>query len=67
MKIPNDIYPIEQDFIKSSFSYYKNLKFVIKQADIVNKEIFLREGKDYNGIFSLEAVISKKRSFAMQI
>ena len=63
MKIPNDIYPIEQNFIESNFSYYENLKFIIKQADIVNKEIFSIEQKEYNGVFALESYISGKTVF----
>ena len=63
MQIPNDVHPIEQFYIQSTFSFYKNLKFVIKQADIVNKEIFSRENKNYNSIFSLEAFVSQKTVF----
>lgn len=63
MKVPNSTHQIEQFYVKSTLSFYKNLKFVIKQADIVNKEIFSRENRSYNGIFSLEAFVSKKTVF----
>ena len=63
MKIPNDKFPIEQTFIKANFSFYKNLKFIIKQGDIVNKEIFSRKEREYNGIYALEALISEKSVF----
>ncbi|PZU89794.1 MAG: hypothetical protein DI529_03790 [Chryseobacterium sp.] len=62
MKIPNDN-SIEQLFIKPTFSYYNHLKFIIKQGDIVNKEIFSVAGKVYNGIFALLAQISDKTVF----
>lgn len=63
MKIPNEIHPIEQVFINESFSYYNGLKHVIKQADLINKEIFSKNDKPYNGIFSLLSHISKKTVF----
>ncbi len=63
MKIPNEIYPIETFFIKPGFSYYQNLKFVIKQGDLVNKEISYREKTQYNGVFSLISSISEKTVF----
>ncbi len=64
MEIPNKIHPIEQIFISKDYSFYKNLKFIIKQAELVQKELFKKNNsRNFNGISALESGISNKTVF----
>lgn len=40
MKIPNDKYSIEKCLVKPEFSFYQNLKFIIKQAGYYSSRNF---------------------------
>lgn len=64
MEIPNKIHPIEKVFITKDYSFYKNLKFIVKQAELVQKELFRKNNsQNFNGISALESGISNRTVF----
>ncbi|MFV7233890.1 hypothetical protein [Flavobacterium sp. ZB4R12] len=62
MKIINEIHSIEKYQITSEHSFYKQLKVIIKQADLVTREIFNVNSNPnpFNGILLLENKISNR-------
>lgn len=55
----NYINPIEQIFVRNENTFYKELKTVIKQAELVSTEIFSKNKKEFNGTQLLQCNISE--------
>ena len=60
MKIPNDIYTPEKYNITKDHSFYKQLKYIIRQDYLISKQIFEENCKQFNPIKILPAFISEK-------
>lgn len=60
MKIPNDIYIPEKYIVTENHSFYKQLKYIIRQDYLVSKEIFEENQNSFNPIKILTAFISEK-------
>lgn len=55
----NYINPIEQIFVSENNTFYKELKTVIKQAELVSLEIFSKDNQEFNGIQLFQCNISE--------
>ncbi|MEM0578305.1 hypothetical protein [Flavobacterium polysaccharolyticum] len=55
----NHINPIEQIFVREDNTFYKELKTIIKQAELVSIEIFSKNNQEFNGIQLLQCTISE--------
>jgi hypothetical protein len=55
----NYINPIEQIFVGENNTFYKELKTVIKQAELVSLDIFAKNNQEFNGIQLFQSNISE--------
>ncbi|WP_159086024.1 hypothetical protein [Flavobacterium faecale] len=60
MKIPNDIYIPEKYIVTENHSFYKELKYIIRQDYLISKQIFEENQNKFNPIKILVAFISEK-------
>ncbi len=55
----NHINPIEQIFVKEDNTFYKELKTIIKQAELVSIEIYSKNSQEFNGIQLFQCNVSE--------